>query len=379
VSSSEIAAVPFSDFRSASEELRCELDAVYARFIDSGRYVLGDEVAAFENEYASYCEADQCVGVGSGLDALLLAIKALGVSRDDEVIVASNTYIATWLAVTHAGANPVPVEPNERTFNLDPACVEPAITPKTKAILATNLYGQPCDYDALLEIARRRGLKLVIDNAQAHGALYKGKKTGGIADIECHSFYPSKNLGAFGEAGAITTSDADVAEKVRTLRNYGSKIRYYNEMIGFNSRLDELQAGFLRVKLKHLDKWNARRASVAEIYLSALAAYQSNLALPSIPEFASPVWHLFVVRHEERDSLQRHLQKCGVQTLIHYPVPPHMSAAYRCGLPYSFKQCSLPIAERLASQVLSLPMSPHTSAHQATLVAEAVAEFCRSR
>ena len=351
--------VPFQDFHTPYIELKDEFDAAYHRFMESGWFVLGKETTAFEEEYAAYCEAENCVGVANGLDALHLALRAMGISPGDEVIVPSNTYIATWLAVTQAGGVPVPVEPDPATYNIDPARIAEAITPRTKAILAVNLYGQPCDYDSIFTIARKHGLKFAIDNAQSHGALYKGRRVGGIADIECHSFYPSKNLGAYGEAGAITTNDADLADKVRVLRNYGSRVRYHNEVPGYNSRIDELQAAFLRVKLRHLDEWNARRSKIAEQYLSQLSIPDSQLVLPIVPSWASPVWHLFVVRHPQRDALQKYLADWGIQTIIHYPIPPHLSGAY-ADLETTVQTSKLPIAEQLANQVLSLPIGPHT-------------------
>lgn len=367
--------VPFNDFASPYQELKADLDAAYFRFMESGWYVLGKEVQGFEEEYAAYCQATHCVGVGHGLDALHLALRALGVGPGDEVILPSNTYIATWLAVTQTGASVTPVEPDPPTFNIDPARIEEAITPKTKVILAVNLYGQPCDYDPILAIARRHGLKVAIDNAQAHGALYKGRRVGGIADIECHSFYPSKNLGAFGEGGAITTNDSELADKVRVLRNYGSRVRYHNEVAGYNSRLDELQAAFLRVKLRHLDEWNARRAEVAAVYLcglkSGVGKRKAEIVLPHVPPWASPVWHLFVIRHPQRDALQKHLADHGIQTLIHYPIPPHLSGAYsnsESNVPIP----ELPIAEQLASSVLSLPVGPHLDESRTRAIVDAI-------
>jgi dTDP-4-amino-4,6-dideoxygalactose transaminase len=367
--------IPFNDFASPYQELKYELDAAYFRFMESGWYVLGKEVDAFEQEYGSFCESAHCVGVGHGLDALHLALRALDVGHGDEVIVPSNTYIATWLAVTQTGATPVPVEPNPATYNIDPDRIGDSITPQTKIILAVNLYGQPCDYDPILVIARKHGLKVVIDNAQAHGALYKGRRVGGIADIECHSFYPSKNLGAYGEAGAITTNDANLADKVRVLRNYGSRVRYHNEIVGFNSRLDELQAAFLRVKLRRLDEWNARRTEIASSYLSQLSTLNSHLILPSVPEWAQPVWHLFVIRHSQRNLLQEHLADKGIQTIIHYPIPPHLSGAY-VGF-QSAASClrQFPIAETLAQEVLSLPMGPHLGSDDVQAVVGSIRTF----
>jgi len=363
--------VPFQDFRAPYLELKEEFDAAYRRFMESGWFVLGGETTAFEEEYASYCDAAHCVGVANGLDALHLALLAMDIGEGDEVIVPSNTYIATWLAVTHAGATPIPVEPDLKTYNIDPNLVEQAITTRTKAILAVNLYGQPCDYEPLLKLARKHHIKLAIDNAQSHGACYNGKRVGGLGDIECHSFYPSKNLGAYGEAGAITTSDADLADRVRVLRNYGSRIRYNNEIPGYNSRIDELQAAFLRIKLRQLDEWNARRAKIASTYLSGLAGIP-DLILPHVPAYSSPVWHLFVVRHPNRDELQQHLAGAGIQTIIHYPIPPHLSGAYQES---NYKAGSFPIAEQAANEVLSLPIGPHLTDDQAAYIIQTVASF----
>lgn len=365
--------IPFQDFKAAYKELKSELDEAYDRFMESGFYVLGKETSSFEEEYAAYCGAIYCVGVSNGLEALHLSLRAVGIGSGDEVIVPSNTYIATWLAVSEAGAIPVPVEPDFRTYNLDPSRVEAAITPKTKAILAVNLYGQPCDYDPLIAIAEQYGLKLAIDNAQSHGALYKGRRVGGIANIECHSFYPSKNLGAFGEAGAITTNDPQIADQVRILRNYGSRVRYHNEVLGYNARLDELQAAFLRVKLRHLDSWNARRSEIANKYRASLGP--EGVILPYVPVWASPVWHLFVVRHPQREALQKHLADCGVQTLIHYPIPPHKSRAYGANPDSRFANLSLPIAEQLANENLSLPIGPHLSEMSVDFISESMQAF----
>jgi len=365
--------ISFQDFRAPYLELKTEFDAAYHRFMTSGFLVLGEETSAFEQEYAAYCGAKHCVGVANGLDALHLALRALGVGTGDEVIVPSNTYIATWLAVTHAGATPVPVEPDPCTFNIDTSRIEEAITRRTKAILAVNLYGQPCDYSKISSIAQKHEIRFVTDNAQAHGAHYRGRRVGGIADIECHSFYPSKNLGAFGEAGAITTQDAALADTIRILRNYGSKVRYHNEVPGYNSRMDELQAAFLRVKLRHLDTWNARRRTIAEQYISLLSGLESELVLPLVPSWVNPVWHLFVIRHPQRDLLQKYLLEQGIQTIIHYPIPPHLSGAYN-----SFKGRDLPLAARLGNEVLSLPIGPHINPTDVPIVAEKITKYIQS-
>jgi len=348
--------VPFLNMKAPYEELRAELDEAYHRVMKSGWYILGQEVEAFEQEFASYTGSKYCIGVGNGLEALHLILRAYGIGAGDEVIVPSNTYIATWLAVSYAGASLVPVEPSEQTYNLDPDRIEAAITSRTKAILVVHLYGQTAEMDAIIAIARKHGLKVIEDAAQAHGALYHGRRAGNLGDAAGWSFYPGKNLGALGDAGAVTTNDASLAEKIRTLRNYGSKVKYYNLEKGFNSRLDELQAAFLRVKLPYLDAWNERRAQIAAVYLKALK--ETGLMLPTVPEGMQPCWHLFIVRTPKREALQAHLKQAGIGTMIHYPVPPHLQEAYR---ELSFPAGSFPISEAIHHEVLSLPMGPHLS------------------
>ena len=344
--------IPFLDLKQLYLELKEELDCAYQRVMDSGWYIHGAELKAFESEFADYCNVKYCIGVGNGLDALHLILRAMDIGAGDEVIVPSNTFIATWLAVSYAGATPVPVEPDEKTYNIDPNRIEAAITEKTKAIMPVHLYGQPADMDPILEIAARHHLKVIEDAAQAHGARYKGKRTGGLGDAAGFSFYPGKNLGAAGDGGAVTTNDSTLAEKVRRLSNYGSQVKYAHDVKGFNSRLDELQAALLRVKLRHLDAWNARRRQIADQYLRKLSA-QDYLILPHVPPWAEPVWHLFVVRTPERDRLQNYLTDCGIQTLIHYPMPPHRQGAYQ-----ELSHLSLPVSEMIHREVLSLPMSP---------------------
>lgn len=347
--------IPFLELKPAYLELKADFDEAYHRVMDSGWYLLGKELEAFESEFAEYCAVDYCVAVGSGLDALRLALEASGVRKGDEVIVPANTFIATWLAVSHVGAIPVPIETDPTTYNIDPTHLEEAITPHTKAIMPVHLYGQPADMDPILKIARHHGLKVIEDAAQAHGAKYKGKRAGGLGDAGGFSFYPGKNLGAFGDGGAVTTNDAKLADRVRSLRNYGSKIKYHHEFRGMNSRLDELQAAFLRIKLMHLDEWNNRRQQVAEIYMQGLAGI-SGLMLPFVPDWAEPVWHLFVIRHTNRDMLQQKLSKSGIGTLIHYPTLPHLSQAYA---EMGCQKGDFPIAEDLSETVLSLPIGPH--------------------
>jgi dTDP-4-amino-4,6-dideoxygalactose transaminase len=329
---------------------------------------------AFEHEFAACCQAKYCIEVGNGLDALHLILRAMDIGPCDEVIVPSNTFIATWLAVSYTGATPVPVEPDAPTHNIDPARIEAAISARTKAVMPVHLYGQPADMDPIMEIAARHGLKVIEDNAQAQGAKYKGRRTRSLGHAAGNSFYPGKNLGAFADAGAVTTNDPELADRVHTLRNYGSKKKYYNDVKGFNSRLDELQAGFLRVKLRHLDAWNARRKKIAELYLSQLSTLNSQLVLPYSPEWAEPVWHLFVIRHPQRDALQQKLAEAGIGTLIHYPVPPHRSGAYAGLGPPPHGHWNLPLAEAIAATVLSLPIGPHISNDTAKQLTDVIKE-----
>ena len=354
--------IPFLDLRLATEELRPEIDRAIARVVASGCYILGAEVAAFENEFAAYCGAQHCVGVGSGLDALTLLLRALGIGAGDEVIAPSNTYIASWLAVSAVGARVVPVETDLITYNLDPDRVENAIGPRTRAILAVHLCGQRAALEALGEIARRRGVMLLADAAQAHGI-----DLGGVPSA--FSFYPTKNLGALGDGGAVVTDDAALAGRVRALGNDGSRRKYSNEVRGVNSRLDSLQAAVLRVKLRHLDVWNGRRRQIAELYLEQLDGIP-DLVLPRVAEGGSTVWHRFAIRHPRRDWLARQLGLEEIETTIHYPVPPHLSEAYRDA---GYRRGSFPIAERLAAEELSLPLHPHLTAEQ---VEEIISSVC---
>ena len=361
--------IPFLDLGAATRELRSEIAAAIDRVLDSGWYIGGQEVETFEEEFALYCGAAHAVGVGNGLDALHLALRAMDIGPGPEVILASNSYFATVLAVSIVGAIPVLVEPDPRTYNLDPARIEPAITERTRAILPTHLYGQPADLDPILEIARRHGLRVLEDAAQAHGARYKGQRVGAHGDAVAWSFYPSKNLGALGDAGGVTTNDSEVARRVRTLGNYGSSRKYVNPVRGVNSRLDPLHAAVLSAKLKRLDEWNGRRAEIAAFYHQQLAG--SGIMLPLVPEWAQPAWHLFVVRSRDRDQLAKDLADAGVQTLIHYPIPPHLQQAYEdLGVPSG----SLPVAEELADTVLSLPIGPHLGLAAAAEVVNAVLE-----
>ena len=364
--------VPFLDLKAAYLELQEDIDAAVRRVLDSGWYLLGGEIEAFEKEYAQYVGSKHCIGVANGLDALHLSLLAMGIGEGDEVIVPSNTYIATWLAVTYAGATPVPVEPIEATYNLDPARLEAALTRRTKAIVPVHLYGQSADMDPITEFAKKHGLVVLEDAAQAQGACYKGRRVGGLGDMAGWSFYPGKNLGALGDAGAITTNDDELAERVRLLRNYGSKVKYVHEVAGFNSRLDEIQAAVLRVKLQHLTAWNKRRAEIASLYSKELA--NTELVLPFVPDWANPVWHLFVVQSPNRDLLQQKLREAGIHTLIHYPTPPHLQNAYTN---LGFAKGSFPISEKIHQHVLSLPMGPQLEHSQVLQVIEAIKEISK--
>ena len=363
----EAAVIPFLDLAATHALIEHDILDALQRVVRAGQFILGPEVEAFEREFAAYCGAEHCVGVGNGLDALFLILRASGIGSGDEVLVPANTFIATWLAVSHAGATPVPVEPLEISYNIDPAAIERAINSRTRAIIPVHLYGQSADMDAVKKIAARHGLLVIEDAAQAHGGRYKGNPAGSLGAAAAFSFYPGKNLGALGDGGAVVTSDADLARRIRQLRNYGSEIKYDHQLAGFNSRLDELQAAVLRVKLRHLDDWNARRRSAAAYYLSRLLP--ARIGLPAVPHFADPAWHLFVIRSERRDALRGALAAKSIETGIHYPVPPHMQPAYaHLEMPAG----SLPISERLHAQVLSLPIGPTITQEQLARVVEII-------
>lgn len=362
--------IKFLDLQAAYLELKPELDTAVARVLGSGWYVLGPEVDAFESEFAAFVGAAGCVGVGNGLDAMVLALRALDIGPGDEVLVPSNTYIATWLAVSIVGATPVPVEPEPDTFCIDPARVEAAITPRTKAILPVHLYGHAAQTDVLWGICQRHGLRMVEDAAQAHGAEVAGKPIGGAGDVVAWSFYPGKNLGAFGDAGAVTAQDTAVLERIAMLRNYGSAVKYINVEKGLNSRLDPLQAAVLRVKLPFLAEWNARREQVAQLYSRRFSGLP--LGLPGARDGTSHAWHLYVLTTPRRDELQAHLNQAGIGTLIHYPIPPFRQQAYS---EFESRSAEWPIADRIANEVLSLPIGPHLALSQADAVADAVVDF----
>jgi dTDP-4-amino-4,6-dideoxygalactose transaminase len=360
--------VPFLDLGRLHQPIRTELDAAYKRVMDSNWFIMGPELAAFESEFAAYSEVKHCIGVGNGLEALHLLLRAYGIGPGDEVIVPSNTFIATWLAVSQCGAKPVPVEPDVKTHNIDPALVAAAITPCTRAIMPVHLYGQPADMDPINELAVKHGLIVIEDAAQAQGARYKGRRAGSLGHAAGTSFYPGKNLGALGDGGAVLTNDDAIAEKVKLLSNYGSKIKYQHDLAGYNSRLDELQAAFLREKLRVLDEWNAKRREIAGIYSSLLDGF--DCVLPFVPEFAEPVWHLYVIRSNQRDALKAHLEQQGISTIIHYPIPPHHQACYPQHDSYS-----QPVAEMLAREILSLPMSPDLREDEIERVCKVVRGF----
>lgn len=361
--------VPFLDIGLINRRYQKELHQALDRVLASGWMLLGNELEAFEREFAAYCGVNHCVGVGNGLDALQLVLRAWGVGPGDEVIVPSNTFVATWLAVSYVGATPVPVDPDASTFNMDPARIESAITSSTRAIVPVHLYGQPAAMDPILNIADKFGLKVLEDAAQSHGARYRGRRTGGLGHAAGFSFYPGKNLGALGDGGAITTNDPALADRVKMLRNYGSRRKYCHDVFGFNSRLDELQAAFLRIKLVNLDEDNRRREEIAALYSAGLSGLP--LILPKIPALISSVWHLYVVRTSLREQLQEHLNKQGIGTLVHYPIPPHRQAAYSSVI----QPKSHPIAESLAHEVLSLPIGPHLTNQQINWVVENIKDF----
>ena len=363
--------IPFLSFSPQHDPIREEVLAAVAHVYDKQWYVLGEQVKAFETEYSVFNHSAHTIGVANGLDALHLALLALDVQPGDEVIVPSNTYIATWLAVSYVGGVPVPVEPDPHTYNLDPARLEAAITPRTKGIMPVHLYGQACAMGPIMTIAEKHGLWVVEDNAQAQGAAWEGGLTGSFGAANGTSFYPGKNLGALGDAGAVTTNDDALDAKIRTLRNYGSQKKYYNEIIGQNSRLDELQAAVLRIKLEHLPAWTAQRQQVAAWYDQHLAGL-GDLVLPTVAAGATHVYHLYVVRTARREALQQHLTEQGVGTLIHYPVPPHRQQAYaHLAIPAG----AFPIAEKIADTALSLPMWPGMTEEHVAGVAEAVRVF----
>lgn len=361
----------FADLTPMHQEIREELDAAYQRVLNSSSFIQGEECRAFEEEYAQYCQASYGIGVATGLDALFLILMAYGIGEGDEVLVPSNTFIATALAVSHTGARPVFVEPSLETYNMDPCRIEAAITKRTRAIMAVHLQGRPADMDAINAIAEQHHLVVIEDAAQAHGALYKGRKTGSLADAAGFSFYPGKNLGAFGDGGCVTTNDRELADKIRALGNYGSDYKYHHIYPGTNSRLDELQAAFLRVKLRSLDRWNEARRKIAQRYLCEIHNPQILLPPASTSEYTH-IYHVFVIRCEERDDLERYLKEKGIGTVKHYPVPIHLQEAYAS---LSLPPGSLPIAEEISRTVLSIPMYYGMQEEQISYVIRCLNEF----
>lgn len=359
--------VPFLDLQAPHRELKTELDAAFRRVMDSGWFVLGPEVEAFEAEFAAFCGTKHCVAVSNGLEALTLILRGYGIGAGDEVVVPSHTFVATWLAVSHTGATPVPVDVSGRTCNLDPELLSAALTCRTRAVIPVHLYGHPAAMDAINAVASQAGLKVIEDAAQAHGAAYHDRRVGSLGNAAAFSFYPGKNLGACGDGGAVTTDDADLVRKLKTLRNYGSEQKYVHDMVGYNARLDELQAALLRIKLQYLEDWNGRRKALANRYQQALR--ETGLGLPAVDSGVASAWHLYVIRTSRREVLRQQLAAAGVGTLIHYPLPPHRQLAY-AGM--NVGSGSFPVADQLAEEVLSLPMGPHLSEAQANHVIAAV-------
>lgn len=362
--------VKFLDFSAFHKPIKQEIMAALERVYDSNWLVLGKEVEAFEKEFADYCQTKYCVGVANGLDALILILKAYQIGSGDEVIIPSNTYIATALAVNAVGAKPVFVEPDLDTFNIDPEKIDSAITKHTKVIMPVHLYGNPSDMSPINEVAKKYGLKVVEDNAQSQGATYRGEKTGALGDAAGISFYPGKNIGALGDSGAVTTNDEAISQKIKVLRNYGSEKKYYNEVKGMNSRLDEIHAAVLRVKLKYLDKWNKERQRVAGRYKRFIN--NEKITLPVVTPNSTHVWHQFVIRTEKRDELQSYLLKNEVETMIHYPIAIHKQKAYK---ELTYLNGKLPLAEEIADSVLSLPIYPYMPEDKQDLVIELINKF----
>ncbi len=343
--------IPFASFEPMHKEIESDIVEKFKKVYKKNWFIQGDEVIRFEEEFADFCQSKYCIGCGNGLDALYLILRGYGICEGDEVIIPSNTYIATALAVSYAGATPIFVEPGLLTFNINPGMIEEVITKRTKAIIAVHLYGQPADMDGINNIAKKYNLKVIEDAAQAHGSLYKGRKVGSLGDAAGFSFYPGKNLGALGDAGAIVTNDGELADKIRSIANYGSVKKYHHTYKGTNSRLDEIQAGFLRIKLQHLDKWNEYRRKIAQRYINEIT--NPNIVKPVEVDYARHVWHLFVVRTENRDKFQKYLNDNGIGTNIHYPIPMHKQGAY---MDLDVKEGTLPLAEKISQEVISLPM-----------------------
>jgi dTDP-4-amino-4,6-dideoxygalactose transaminase len=365
--------IPFLDLYGINQAYASELDLAFKRVLNSGQYILGSEVIQFEDDFASFCQAKHCVGVGNGLEAMHLVLRAWGIGMGDEVIVPSNTYIATWLAVSYCGAIPVPVEPELESYNLDVNKLKGAITPKTKAIIVVHLYGRPANIDEVMRLCRSRGIKVLEDAAQAHGACLDTRRVGSLGDAAAFSFYPGKNLGALGDGGCVTTNDEELASEIKRLRNYGSEVKYHNIIRGYNSRLDELQAAFLRVKLPHLDEDNAKRSHIAEYYCEHLSGVE-GLTLPILDQACTKsVWHLYVTRFPFRDKLHKKLKECGINTMMHYPVSPHLQPAYS---DLGFSSGEFPVSEKIHKEVISLPIGPTMTSTEAKRVVQEVKRIC---
>lgn len=362
--------VPFVSFLPMEEEIKSDINLAFERVFARSWYIEGEEDKNFEKAFAEYIGVDYCIGVGNGLDALMLALKSLGIGEGDEVIVPSNTFIATSLAVSYVGAKPVLVEPDISTYNIDPSLIEEKITDRTKAIIPVHLYGQACDMDSVMSIASKYDLRVIEDCAQAHGALYKGKRVGSFGDLAAFSFYPGKNLGALGDAGAVVTRDSELAKMVRALGNYGSDFKYHHIYKGNNSRLDELQAAFLSVKLKQLDRMNEERRRIADCYTKGIK--NSKIILPVVRSECLPVWHIFAVRCDERDALEKHLNQKGIGTNKHYPIPIHLQQCYK---DLGLSKNDLPIAEKISETELSLPMFYGMSDDDIQYVIDVINEF----
>lgn len=360
--------IKFLDLKKINDRFNKDFEAKFKELLASGWYLLGEENKSFEQNFAKYCGVKNCVGVANGLDALRLIIKAFDFEKDSEIIVPANTYIASILAITDNNCKPVLVEPDINTYNINPKLIEEKITSKTKAIMVVHLYGQAVNMDEIIKIAQKYKLKIIEDCAQAHGAFYKDKRVGSLGDVAGFSFYPGKNLGALGDGGCVTTNDEEVAAKIRALANYGSHKKYENLYKGLNSRLDELQAGILDIKLKYLDEDNEKRKNIAKFYLKEIK--NKNIILPYYDSENSHVWHLFVIRTKKRDELQNYLNSKQIQTIIHYPIPPHKQACYK-----EFKHLSLPITEQIHKEVLSLPISPVMSIQEAEFVVKTLNDF----
>jgi dTDP-4-amino-4,6-dideoxygalactose transaminase len=363
--------IPFLSFRKMHDQVKTEMQNAFEKVYDSHWYIMGNSLKTFEANYAKYCRTQHCVGVANGLDAIIISLKALNVGPGDEVIVPSNTYIATWLAVSYVGAKPIPVEPNISTYNINPELIEKAITKNTRAIIPVHLYGQICEMDKIMTIAKKHNIAVIEDNAQAQGTFCNEKISGSFGNINATSFYPGKNLGAIGDAGAITTDNTDLAKMAGVIRNYGSEKKYYNMIKGINSRLDELQAALLDVKLPFMNAWNTERVAIAKLYNEKLKG-TGDLILPVLASNCTSNYHIYMIRSKRRNELQEHLTKNGIGSLIHYPIPPHLQQAYK---ELNYKKGDFPLAEQIAETCLSLPMYPGLTEAEVEIIAAAIKAF----